>query len=161
MKNPILILPLLAIVVGLAGCISVESPKITHLDTTVRILSAETVQTTSRFKIANPNPVGMQGSVEYDLYLKGERFTSGSTSTIDLAPNGEASFTVVNKVDLVKALGTAANLIAEVAAGKKSIPYKISGKFKANLAGVLVEAPVEASGDIPLPSASSLLKISL
>jgi len=152
---------LLSILIGLTGCISVESPKITHLDTDVRILSATTVQTTSRFNIQNPNPVGMQGSIEYDLYLKGQKFTSGVTSTIDLAPNGAANFTLESRVDLVKALGTTAELLAEVAAGNKSIPYKISGKFKASLAGILVEAPVEASGDLPLPSPSSLLKITL
>lgn len=161
MKNTCLGLILLTVLTGLTGCISVESPKITYIDTNVRILSVNTVQATSRFKIKNPNPVGMQGSVEYDLYLKGQKFTSGVTSTIDLVPNGEANFTLESKIDLVKALGTAANLIAEVAAGKKSIPYKISGKFRSNLAGILVEAPVEAAGDLPLPSPSSLLKITL
>lgn len=152
---------LLTILVGLTGCISVESPKVIYIDSDVRILSVNTIQTTSRFKIKNPNPVGMQGSVEYDLYLKDQKFTSGTSSVIDLVPNGEANFTLESKIDLVKALGTAANLIAEVAAGKKSIPYKISGKFKSNLAGIVVEAPVEAAGDLPLPSVSSLLKISL
>jgi LEA14-like dessication related protein len=161
MKNICLGLLLLIAVSGLTGCISVESPKVAYLDTDVRVLSVNTIQTTSHFKIKNPNPVGMQGSVEYDLYLKGQKFTSGTSSVIDLAPNGEANFTLESKIDLFKALGTAADLLAEVAAGKKSVPYKISGKFKSNLAGILVEAPVEASGDIPLPSASSLLKITL
>ncbi|MBI5699409.1 LEA type 2 family protein [Candidatus Saganbacteria bacterium] len=160
MKNIFFGSILLIILIGLTGCISVESPKITYIDTDVRILSVTTVQATSHFKIKNPNPVGMQGSVEYDLYLKGQKFTSGVTSTIDLLPNGETGFTLESRVDLAKALGTTAELIAEVAAGKKSVPYKISGKFKSNLAGILVEAPVEAAGDLPLPSASSLIKIS-
>ena len=152
---------LLLIPVGLAGCISVESPKVAYLDTQVRFLSVNTVQLNSRFNIKNPNPVGMQGSVDYDLYIKGDKFTSGTSSVIDLVPNGEANFTLESKVDLVQAFGVVANLLAEVAAGKKSVPYKISGNFKSNLAGIQVTSPVEASGDLPLPSASSLLKISL
>jgi LEA14-like dessication related protein len=152
---------ILLICFGLAGCISVESPKVSYLDTNVRFLSVNTLQLSSRFNIKNPNPVGMQGSVEYDLYIKGNKFTSGTSSVIDLVPNGEANFTLESKVDLVRAFGVVANLLAEVAAGKKSVPYKISGNFKSNLAGIQVTSPVEASGDLPLPSASSLLKISL
>jgi hypothetical protein len=97
--------------------------------------------------------------VDYDLYIKGDKFTSGTSSVIDLVPNGEANFTLESKVDLVQAFGVAANLLAEIAAGKKSVPYKISGNFKSNLAGIQVTSPVEASGDIPLPSAASLLKL--
>ena len=150
---------LLIVTVGLAGCISVESPKVAYLDTQVRFLSVNTVQLNSRFNIKNPNPVGMQGSVEYDLYIKGDKFTSGTSSVIDLVPNGEANFTLESKVDLVQAFGVAANLLAEVAAGKKSVPYKLKGNFRSNLAGIQVTSPVEASGDIPLPSAASLLKL--
>jgi len=73
-----------------------------------------------------------------------------------MAANGQTSFIVESKIDLVQFFGTVANLIKIVGEGRSSVPYAINGKFRSDIVGIPIEAPVKASGEIPLPKLSDI-----
>jgi len=140
----------------LSGCIQVQPPQISHQDTRINIVSTDKLKLDSKFGISNPNPIGLHGAVDYEILIDGKPFTSGTTSTIDLPASGQTTFNVITNVDLIQVFGTAANILKIIGEGKSSIPYAINGKFKSDVVGIQVEAPVKASGDIPLPKLSDI-----
>ena len=145
----------------LAGCLEMQSPQVTYQDTQVSIISVQELNAKSSFLIKNPNPIGINGNVEYDLLIDGKPFTSGVTSTIEMPASGQTSFVLESRIDLVKVFGTLTNIVSLVAQGKTSVPYSINGKFKSNLLGMPIEAPVKASGQLPLPKLSDLTNIQI
>ena len=114
-------------------------------------ISTQKVQLNSIFSISNKNPVGLKGVVDYDLFVNGKQFSSGVSSSIEVGANDESSFSIQSEVDLVQAFGVIADLLSAVQSGKRSIPFEIKGSFRSDVFGVKVEAPVDASGEIPLP----------
>lgn len=135
----------------LYGCVNIDSPKITHNYTKIAPISLSELELTSSFDIKNPNPVGLKGIVNYDIYVKDTSYISGKTSDIDLAPNGSNKFYIKSKISLIKIFGASSILIETIQSGRQSIPYSIKGKYESDLAGIKVEAPIEVSGEIPLP----------
>ncbi|MFA4967303.1 MAG: LEA type 2 family protein [Candidatus Margulisiibacteriota bacterium] len=140
----------------LAGCLELQPPQVTYQDTKVSIISVQELNAKASFSIKNPNPIGLNGNVEYDLSIDGKPFTSGITSTIEMPASGQTTFVLESRVDLVKVFGTLSNILTLVAQGKTSVPYNIDGKFKSSVVGFPVEAPVKASGNLPLPKLSDI-----
>jgi len=140
----------------LSGCIQVQSPQISYQDTRINIISTNELRLDSKFAASNPNPIGLRGAVDYDLSIDGRPFTSGTTSTIDMPASGQTTFNVITNVDLIQVFGTAANILKIIGEGKSSVPFTIKGKFKSDIVGIVVEAPVSASGDIPLLKLSDI-----
>jgi len=137
--------------ISLMGCLSLNQPKFSYLGTEISSLSFPKLLAKSKFTVKNPNPIGLQGTVEYELWIKGQKFASGTSSTIMMDANGQASFNIETTIDIVKAFGTLSDLVREIEAGKSSVPFEIKGKFKSDIVGIPVESPVSASGDLPLP----------
>ena len=158
-KLALIAFPILAML--LAGCLEVQSPQVTYQDTQVSVISVQELNAKSSFSIKNPNPIGINGNVEYNLSIDGKPFTSGITSTIEMPASGQTTFVLESRVDLVKVFGTLTNIVSLVAQGKTSVPYAINGKFKSNLMGMPIEAPVKASGNLPLPKLSDLTNIQI
>ena len=161
MKKTFLSLLLLLPVVFLAGCITPETPKIAYQKTDVTIISVREVQTDSRFTIKNTNPVNLRGQVEYELFVRGNKVTTGYSSTIEVGANAESTFLLQSRIDIIKAFGIASDLLNEIQAGKTSVPFQLSGKFRSDLLGIQLEAPVSCSGEIPLPKLQDLLNIKI
>jgi hypothetical protein len=149
----------LLVVLFLAGCVSIDPPKISHQGTDVRFLSVQEALAVSHFSIKNTNPINLRGMVEYELFVKGQRFSSGVSSTIEVGANSESTFSIQSRIDIIRAFGVVTDLINEIQAGKSSVPFQINGKFKSDVVGIPVEAPVSASGNIPLPKLQDLLHI--
>ena len=137
--------------IGIAGCVSLNPLQFSHRHTDVTSLSFPKLLAKSEFTVKNPNPIGLQGTVEYEIWIKGQKFASGTSSTIMMDANGQASFNIETTIDMVKAFGTLSDLVREIEAGKSSVPFEIKGKFKSDIAGISVESPLDASGDLPLP----------
>ena len=150
------LLLLFLVVPFLAGCLELQPPQVTHRDTQINVVSLNELMAKSTFDVKNPNPIGIHGTVEYQIMIDGKPFTSGVTSTIEMTPNGSTSFIVGTKIDLVQLFGTTQNVINAMANGKTSLPYAVSGKFKSDVIGIPLEAPVSASGNIPLPKLSDI-----
>lgn len=139
-------------VVALTGCVSLDPPRIAHTGTDFTPLSFQEVRADSHFSIKNNNPIALQGEIEYELIVNGKSFTTGRSSRIEVGGTGQSTFTLSTRIDLVKVFGVAADLANAISAGRKSVPYQLNGKFRSELLqGVAVEAPVSASGEIPLP----------
>jgi len=141
----------------LTGCVQLNPPEINHTGTDLSFLSLQEVLAKSHFSIKNNNPVGLHGVIEYELWINGNNFSSGVSSAIDVDANAQTSFTINSKIDIVKVFGTLLDLTRAVAAGKASVPFQLKGKFKSDVLGIPVEAPVSASGQIPLPKLPSNL----
>lgn len=154
------LLPLLALLFT-AGCLTPESPKIAYQATDVTVISPQVVQTDSHFTIKNTNPISLHGQVEYELLVRGKLFSSGYSSTIEVGANAESSFLIQSRIDILRAFGVAADLLNEIQAGKTSVPFQINGKFRSDILGIQLEAPVSASGEIPLPKLQDLLNIKI
>jgi hypothetical protein len=145
-----------AALVALAGCVSLEPPQIIHQRTDIVPLSFQELQATSSFSIKNNNPIALSGAVEYTLLVNGKEFSTGRSSAIEVGAAGQSTFQIVSRIDLVRAFGVAADLAGAVASGKTSVPYQLKGKFRSSVVGVPVEAPVEASGNLPLPRSTDV-----
>ncbi|HTY13404.1 MAG TPA: LEA type 2 family protein [Candidatus Omnitrophota bacterium] len=156
MKKLSALVMLFAAALLVAGCLELQPPQVTHKDTQVSVLSFSELLAKSNFEVKNPNPIGLRGAVEYQITVDGKPFTSGVTSTIEMSANGQTSFIVESKIDLVQLFGTVSDVAKIIGEGKTSIPYSISGKFKSDIVGIPVEAPVSASGTLPLPKLSDI-----
>jgi LEA14-like dessication related protein len=148
---------LLAAVTGaalllLTGCVSLDPPQITYLDSDITPVSFQEVKVSSHFRASNKNLIGLNGWVDYNLQVNSKDFSAGKSSWIDVPASGQSTFTIESRVDVIKAFGVMADLASAVAAGTKTIPFNIKGTFKSNVAGLQLEAPVSASGDLPLPN---------
>ena len=151
MAKKILYLLSAVVLIAAAGCVQLNPPEINHTGTDFSILSLQEVSAKSHFSINNNNPVGLHGSIEYELWINENQFSSGISSTIEVDANAQTSFTINSRIDIVKVFGTLLDLTKAVAEGKTSVPYQLKGKFKSDVLGIPVEAPVSASGEMPLP----------
>jgi LEA14-like dessication related protein len=156
MRSKIYFVLLVLSLTFIAGCIPSQTPQIVFLNTDVSFLSFDTMQAKSHFTVKNPNPVPLRGMMEYDLFIKGNKFLSGSSNPIDMPANGETSFTLDSKVNMVKVYGVLSDLVKEIEAGKSSVPFEINGKFKSDILNIPIEVPVKVSGDLPLPKLPKL-----
>jgi len=139
------------------GCVQLNPPEINHTGTDFSFLSLQEVLAKSHFSIKNNNPVGLHGAIEYELWINENQFSSGISSTVEVDANAQTSFTINSRIDIVKVFGTLLDLTRAVAAGKASVPFQLKGKFKSDVLGIPVEAPISASGQIPLPKLPSNL----
>jgi hypothetical protein len=159
MKKVLFLLCCPALGLLLTGCVSFEPPRIEHTGTAFTPLSFQELQARSNFTIKNSNPIALGGTVQYELYINGREFSTGVSSTIEVGPSAQSTFHIDSRIDLVKVFGVAADLAGAIAAGKTSVPYEIRGKFRSGVLGVAVEAPVRASGTIPLPKPTDVESI--
>ncbi|MCU0641783.1 MAG: LEA type 2 family protein [Candidatus Margulisbacteria bacterium] len=151
MKKIILVAVGVLAAFALTGCVSLNPPQIDHQETNVTPLSFQELQATSKFSIKNSNPIALNGVIDYTLVVNGREFSTGRSSSIEVGATGQATFQIVSRIDLVKVFAVATDLANAIAAGKTSIPYELRGKFRSSVVGIGVEAPVAASGTLPLP----------
>lgn len=135
----------------LAGCVPLKTPQIVYLSSDVSFLSFDKVLVKSHFTVNNPNQIALGGSVEYEIIINGQKFLEGTTPNISMKAEAQSSFTIENTIEIEKVYGLIANLIQEIEAGKESVPFQINGKLKSSVIGFSFEAPLSASGELPLP----------
>lgn len=152
----ILILLLLVLTPLLAGCLPSTNPQISYIKTDVSFLNFNTLLARSSFTVKNPNPIRLRGKLEYELFIKGNSFLSGTSSPIEMPANGESSFTLESQIDLTKSFGLVSEMIKEIDAGQTTLPFYIEGKLKSDVAGIPVEVPIKVSGELPLPKLPEL-----
>ena len=134
-----------------SGCVPWNTPQVVYVKTDVDFLSFDTVMARSQFTIDNPNPFPLHGKVEYELFVKGNKFLEGTSNDIQMPANGRASFTLQSKIQIAKSFGVITDLINEIQAGKETVPFEINGKFKSDVVNIPIEAPLKVSGELPLP----------
>lgn len=135
----------------LSGCVPLKTPQIIYISSDVRFLDFDTAVVESHFTVDNPNEIALNGSAEYEIIINGQKFLEGNTPNISMKAAAQSSFTIESKIEMDKVYGLLTNLIQEIEAGKESVPFQINGKLKSSLIGFTFEAPLSASGELPLP----------
>ena len=132
--NPLLLLLLVSLMVGLSACASisenlVSSPRVELKNVSVLGLGFQSQTFMLSFDIANPNafPLPIK-SVSYGLKLYGQRFATGETASEFTVPaNDGAQFSISVDLDL---LTTAPDLLSIVRDGvRQDIPYELEGRL--------------------------------
>ncbi len=141
----------------LTGCMDLTAPTIAYQDTKYKFASFQEVDTQFNFTIKNDNMVPLNGKIDYTLNLNGEDLFSGTSSGIEVGSQDLAIFSLDSRVNLPKVFGTVTSMLKDIDSGKKAIPFKLSGKFKTSVAGVPLETPVKAEGEIPLPALPKII----
>ena len=149
-RKSLILFGLLA-VLFLGGCVNAKTPQIVYLSSDVKFLEFDTAMVESHFTVNNPNEIALNASAEYEIIINGQKFLEGNTPNISMKALAQSSFTIESKIEMEKIYGLLSNLIQEIEAGKESVPFQINGKLKSSIIGFSFEAPLSASGELPLP----------
>jgi LEA14-like dessication related protein len=156
MKKIIIWILVLTSCLLLTGCWQLQAPEISYSNTDVRLVSFQDVQAISNFQINNPNLIPLKGVVDYTLQINGRDFFSGTSSEISGDSQKQSSFTISNDISLPKIFDSLSALLAELNQGKTQVPYSLKGVYRTTISGVVLNAPLQAQGAIPLPALPSI-----
>jgi len=136
----------------IAGCVSLEPPKVTYLDSRVSRVTLEGVQLDFFFNVANNNPIPLDISgYSYKIYVNDRELLSENRAGFNLPANQTKSITLSTFVRFDRVLDAALNVVASILAGKMYLDYRVEGSISAGTLGVTVTAPLKASGRVNIP----------
>jgi LEA14-like dessication related protein len=149
---------LLATTPTLAGCATlsglfedaIEDPQVTILGVQLRDMTLDTISTTFRVRIDNPNAIGLYlAGIEYQLNVDGRRFAQGrSQDSVALAPLGATEATL----DVDFPLDNAGRPLVEVLK-KDRVHYTLDTVFLVGTRSTNLAIPARFEGDVDLPKA--------
>lgn len=136
----------------ITGCIQLDAPKVTYIDSKVTRVTLEGAQVDFLFDVQNKNPIPLEvSSYSYTIHINGRRLLSDNRSGFSIGSNEKKriSLPIFVRYDRVfdSVLGIAANILA----GKMYFDYKIEGSLSAGTSGLTVSAPIQASGRVKIP----------
>ncbi len=132
------------------GCLQPSPPTIDYRGVDVSFLSFQELKTKFNFSIDNPHPLPVDATLKYSISLNNKQFVN-ATTPVSVKAKERTNFALESNVSLPETFGMLQNMLEEIKNGKRSIPYSIKGTCKATIAGIPLETPLVASGELPLP----------
>jgi len=133
----------------LTGCVSLEAPKVTYLDSRVSRVTLEGVQLDFFFNVANKNPIPLDiSSYSYKVFINGRELLSENRTGFNLPAHETKSITLSTFVRFDRVIDSAFNVGASILAGNLFLDYRIEGSVSAGSLGITVIVPLKASGRI-------------
>ena len=130
-----------------------QKPTINYKDYTVKLKNLQAANTRVSFVLNNPNFLGINGKVDYKLFVQDAEFLAGQTDSIDAPANSETEFFLEQDLDFAKIFGSAANLIKAVLDGQEFVKVRVAGQYALKTLWVIEETVrFDQTINIPLPT---------
>ena len=145
------------ILVVIVGCSPVppgfvKKQTIKYKETNVTGLSRDKVDANVVFQEINRDSVTLDNvSLDYELYLEGQKFTAGRGVKLNFRANDTTDFVVPMEVNYIDFFKTAENMAKAELKGKKSLKFELRTVVTIYLSVVTLRIPVTAEGELPLP----------
>jgi LEA14-like dessication related protein len=147
-KSLIFLLSLLMI----TGCINVEPPKVTFIDSNIEKVTAQGIDTVFRFNVSNPNIFAVDVSrYNYTVKINGHELLSEERSGFSVSGISSREVVIPVTIKYEKLFDSALGVIANLVSGKKYFDYAIDGTVSSGAFGIAVPVPIKASGRIDIP----------
>ena len=145
------------ILILVSGCSPIPSgfvkkQQIKYKETDITNVSSQKVDANAVFREINRDSVTLDNvSVDYELYLEGQKFSSGHDLKFNFKANDTTDFVVPMEVTYLDFFKTAENMTKAVINGKKSVKFELKTVVTIHFGFGPITIPVTAEGDLPLP----------
>ncbi len=146
---------LLVILFVITGCISVEPPKVTFLNSSIEKVTSAGVETAFRFNVSNPNIFTVSVSrYQYIVKINGHELLNEDRPGFSVSGMSTQEVIIPVNISYEKLFDSALGLMTGLISGKKYFQYEIDGVVSSGAFGLTIASPIKASGRIDIPEGS-------
>jgi len=146
------LLPLLLSLIFLTGCIQLDAPKVTYIDSKVTRVTLEGAQVDFLFDVENKNPIPLEVSgYSYKISINGRQLLSETRKGFGIGSNEKKRISIPLFVRYDRVFDSVLGIAANIIAGKMYFDYNVEGSLSAGSSGLTVTAPIHASGRVKIP----------